>query len=107
MTKVVVEPGICGFTMQVEAIADEDQEEITLKVETGCPSITKMMAPLPATFDAFELCLNKPGKDPLHAYASQNFPVHAACPAISGILKCAEAEAGLALKKNASITFVE
>ena len=104
MTKVIIEPGICGFTATVTA-ESEDQEEVTLQVSSGCKAIQGMMAALGNTFDAYELCLAKPGANPLYEYASENFPVHAACPVIAGITKCAEAECHLALKRNVSITF--
>ena len=106
MTKVVIEPGICGFTTQVEAITT-DEDEVTLSVESGCASVVAMMEAVGNVFDSFELCLKKPGTDPLTEFASKNFPVHASCPIIAGILKCAEVESHLALKKNASITFVD
>lgn len=106
MTKVLVEPGVCGFTTKVTADS-EDQMEVKVKVSSGCEAVQKMMASLGDTFDAYELCLAKPGTGPLFDYASGHFPVHAACPVIAGILKCVEAECRLALKKDASIRFVE
>ena len=106
MTKVKVEPGICGFTTIVTADTNEE-EEVTLKVSTGCESVKNMMAALGDTFDGIELCLAKPGTGLFYDYAKEHFPVHAACPVINGILKCIEAECMLALKKDASITFLE
>lgn len=107
MTKVKIEPGVCGFVAQVEAVGDEDTGEVTLTVRSGCAAVCKMMETVGTTFDSMELCLCKPGKDPLHAYAGEHFPVHGSCPVIAGILKCAEAEAGLALKKDCSIRFLD
>ena len=107
MTKVKIEPGICGFLTSVEAQADEDKVEVTLTVKSGCDAVRKMMEELGDTFDAMELCLCKPGQDPLTEWAGEHFPVHSGCPIISGIIKCAEAEAGLALKKDCSIQFVD
>ena len=51
--------------------------------------------------------MTKPGKGPFYEYAKNGSPLHAACPTISGIIKCVEAECGLALKKNASIEFID
>ena len=59
------------------------------------------------TFDAYEVCLVKPGEGPFFEYAKTNFPVHAGCPILAGITKCIEAEQQLALKKDASIEFIE
>ena len=106
MTKVIVEPGICGFTMKVSAEMNED-EEVVVKVATGCESIRNMMKELGDTYDPMEVCLQKPGKGPFYEYAQAHFPVHVACPGINGIIKCIEAESHLALKHDASIRFVE
>lgn len=106
MTKVKIEPGICGFTTMITADTNED-EEVALKVSTGCESVKKMMVELGDTYDAIELCLAKPGSGVFYDYARDHFPVHAACPVINGILKCVEAEGQLALKRDASITFLD
>ena len=78
-----------------------------IKVSSGCETIKQMMEALGDTYDAIELCLAKPGAGIFYDYAKEHFPVHAACPVINGILKCVEAEGQLALKKDASITFLE
>lgn len=106
MTKVIIEPGVCGFKAVVTA-ESEDQQEVKLHVASGCKAVQGMMEALGDTFDAFELCLTKPGTGPLYQYASEHFPGHASCPVIAGITKCAEAECVLALKRPASIRFVE
>ena len=106
MTRVKIEPGICGFTTMVTADTNDD-EEVVLRVGSGCASIQQMMTELGNTFDPIEVCLAKPGTGIFYEFAQANFPVHAACPVINGILKCIEAEAMLALKKDASITFLE
>lgn len=107
MTKVMVNPGICGFVTSIEAQADEDKEEVKVIVKSGCKSIRDMMAELGDTFDPYEICLQKPGAGPFFSYAQQHFPVHAGCAVFSGLIKCIEAECGLALKKDASIQFIE
>ena len=104
MTRVSIEPGPCGFTTIVTASALEDNE-VELKVATGCEAVQKMMEELGDTFDAYELCLTKPGTGPLYDWAGEHFPVHAACPVIGGILKCVEAECRLALPRDAAIKF--
>ena len=108
MTKVRIKPGICNFVTTVIAeCSDEEETEVTVKVKSGCPSVNKMMEVLGDTFDAYEVCLTKPGQGVFYEYAAHNFPGHASCPAIAGIIKCLEAECMLALKKEAKITFVE
>ena len=81
MTKVRIEPGVCGFVTSVTAHS-EDQMEVTVQVKSGCESVRQMMAALGDTFDAYELCLCKPGDGPFYDYAREHFPGHASCPAI-------------------------
>lgn len=108
MTKVKINPGVCGFVTNVTAEANpEEDQNVTIRVTTGCEAVKKMMQTLGESFDGYELCLVKPGQGPLYEYASEHFPVHAGCPVLSGICKCAEAECGLALKKDAEIRFIE
>lgn len=104
MKKVKIDPGVCGLITTVEANS-EDGMEVIISVKSGCESINKMIKELGNTFDAFEACLVKPGAGPFYEYAENNFPGHAACPAIAGIVKCIEAECNLALPRDASITF--
>ena len=106
MKKLKIEPGVCGFTAVVEADFDEDEGTVKLKVASGCKSVQKMLEDLGDTFDSYELCLKKPGEGPLYDYARTHFQGHAACPVVAGILKCAEAESGLALPRDASFTFL-
>lgn len=106
MTKVKIEPGVCGFTTMVTADSD-DQMEVHVRVSSGCGAVQQMMEELGDTFDAYALCLTRPGSGPLYDYALAHFPVHAACPVLAGITKCVEAECRLALRQDAAITFVE
>ena len=109
MTTVQVDPGVCGFTTNVEAVS-EDQEEVKITVKTGCESVRKMMEELGDTFDQiadYVYSMDKrPGQGPLFEFAGEHFPIHAACPVIAGIIKCAEVECKLALPKDAQIKFI-
>ena len=60
MTKVRIEPGICGFTAIAEAEAAEDFM-VHLRVASGCSAVQEMMKTLGSTFSAFDVCLTKPG----------------------------------------------
>ncbi len=104
MTKVTINPGVCGLITAVEAHSD-DQMEVKVTVKSGCEAVRKMMEELGDTFDAFACCLGKPGTSVFYDYAREHFPGHASCPTLAGILKCMEVECGLALPKEASITF--
>ena len=107
MTKVRIDPGICGLKTKVEVEANEDNE-VVVKIISACQAIKTMAAEVGEEFDAFEICMQKPGNGPFYEFArSGKAPIHAACPVISGIIKCVEAECRLALKKNASIEFID
>lgn len=106
MTKVIINPGVCGFKAVVHADS-EDGQDVTVKVSTGCAAISKMMETLGEIFDAFEVCFTAPGTGLFYEYAAENFKGHVSCPVIAGITKCIEAECGLALKKDVEIRFVE
>ena len=104
MTKVRIEPGPCGFT--TVAVAEQTAEEtVRLQVASGCESVRKMMEAVGDEVDAYALCLTRPGRNGLFEYAAEHFPVHAGCPVLSGIIKCVEAESGLALRRDVHITF--
>lgn len=104
MTKVRINPGICGLITTVTA-ESEDQQEVKITVHSACESIQKMFEELGDTYDAFDVCLTKPGTGELYEYAAEHFPVHASCPAIAGIIKCMEVECRLALPAEAKIEF--
>ncbi len=104
MTKVEIMPGICGLTTIVTA-ESEDGMDVTVKVESKCKDVTKMMEEVGEELDAMEILFHKPGAGPLYEAAAQHCP-HAACPTTSGILKCIEAECHMALPKDVSIKFL-
>jgi len=104
MTKVKADPGPCGFKAVITAQMNDD-EMAEVKVACGCKEVQGMMQAVGNELDPYEVCLVKPGNGPLFEYASQNFPVHGGCPILSGIIKCIEVEAGLALKHNVTIEF--
>ena len=105
MTKVEINPGVCGFVATV--IADSDDEQmVNLQIKSGCGGITKLAEKLGEEVDAFEVCLCKPGTGELYEIAQEVCPGHASCPVIAGILKCIEVECKLALPRDAGIRFV-
>ena len=106
MTKVTVNSGPCGFNTTVTA-EKVDRRKLRITLETGCPSHEKMMQALGDTFDVREVVFSRPGRGPLFDWAGENFPGHAGCPVFSAIAKCAEAEMGLALKRDVEIRFVQ
>ena len=104
ITRVKVNPGVCGFVANVE-VTEVDEDTVRINVETGCDAVNGMFQALGDTFEVFDICLNKPGSGPFYDYARENFPGHASCIMIPAILKAVEAECHLALEKDCSIEF--
>jgi hypothetical protein len=102
MTKATIHPGICNSITQVEA-SSEDQMDVTITIRSDCKAVAEMAEALGNEFDAFEVCLKRPGANLFYEYASKHFPGHAGCPVISGIVKCTEVECRLALPQKTEI----
>ena len=105
MTKVRVEPGICGFTTLITA-ESEDGMMATLTVDSKCGRIQKLVEGLDEEINAYSVCMPNPGQKPFPAQLFEDNELHAACPVVAGIVKAIEAEGGLALKKDVQISFV-
>ena len=105
MTKVKIDPGVCGLITKVTA-ESEDGMNVHVRIVSACEDVRKMYEALGPDHDAYEVCLSKPGKNAFYNYASQHFPGHAACPVVAGIIKCIEAECRLALPRDVTIRFV-
>lgn len=105
MQHVIVEPGVCGLTADVKA-ETVDGMQVKLAVETKCKAINKLLAELGDEVNPYEF-LGVGGGAPVLETMRSSYPIHAACPTLAGICKCVEAEAHLALPRDASIRFVE
>lgn len=95
-----IDAGICGFQTTVRAKADS-MRKVSLTIESDCAQIRKAAEQLPEMDMLDEL---KSGLGHGHVYGVLSGCVrHVTCPVGSGILKAAEASAGLALPKDVSI----
>lgn len=103
MTKVVVKAGACGFTSVI--IAEKGPERmVDISVESGCAMVQKMAAEIArlGRRDALTSILD----NPVYRAAGRHLK-HAACPVPSAVLKALEVEAGLNVKKDATIVFTK
>lgn len=105
MTRLKVEPGICGMTAIITADS-EDGMECEISVETQCKMIEKLFEGIGGTVNAYEICMPRGDEEKFAAELIRQYPTHAACPMISALIKCVEAECGLALKKDVSFSFI-
>ena len=86
MTKTLIQSGPCRFETRVtaERVAKNGDE-----------------------LDPYKFCMSRPGQDALHTYAAAHLPPHAACPVLAGLLRTVEAEAGLCVKADMSVKFLD
>lgn len=101
MTRVVVDAGACGFTSVIVAEKGPDRM-VDVRVESGCAMVQKMAAEIArlGRRDALTGILT----NPVYVAAGRHLK-HAACPVPPAVLKALEVEAGLNVRKNATITF--
>lgn len=109
MTKTLIKAGPCRFETTVTA-EKVSKKTVKLSLETQCPNVQKMFEGFVAEngdeLDAFKICMSRPGQDALHAYVASHYPPHAACPVLVGMIRTMEAEAGLCVKEDMSVTFL-
>ena len=103
MTKVQVNPGVCGFTVDVSIEKDQDRN-FHISLDTECGMVKKMAEDI--SFLNFRAPFSAILHNPVYRSASKNLK-HAACPAPSAILKAIEVEAGACLPRPVTITFAE
>ncbi|WP_457551663.1 DUF6951 family protein [Desulfobacula sp.] len=108
MVNVEITGGICGFTTMVHA-EDKTNYKASFQLESECPNWKKVndilggkeLNMLTELFkDKKTGTLNSKVID----ISLKSIP-HISCPVISGILKALEVSVGLALPKDAAITF--
>ncbi len=108
MVNVEITGGICGFTTQVFA-EDKTCYKASFRLESDCPNWKRVDAILGGKELNMMTELFKDKKtgtlnSQVLDISLKTIP-HVSCPVISGILKALEVSAGLALPKDASITF--
>ncbi|SDP13734.1 DUF6951 family protein [Desulforhopalus singaporensis] len=110
MTQVKIFAGICGFTTTVQS-EDRGGYKAGLKITSQCPNWKKVDEIL-ADDDInvmTELFKNRQTGElnsRLLDVALKTIP-HVSCPVISGTFKALEVSVGLALPKDATITFID
>ena len=101
MTRVIINPGICGFTVTVTA-EKEQGKRVRVSLDTECEMVMCMREDI-SVLDmqaAFAGHLN----NPVYRSAAMHLQ-HPACPVPAGILKAVEVALGVCLPKDAAITF--
>lgn len=104
MTKVEIYPGPCGLSVIVTA-TEAGSKKIRLTIETDCEHVKKLSGKL--EFLTIKDIYSHPfGEDKVYQAAKEAIR-HASCPVPCGIIKTAEAEFGLGVKKDVLIHFTD
>lgn len=103
MTKVIVNPGICGFSVIIKAEKMKNNK-IHVSLDSDCEMVMQMRKDissltLKSAFTGF-------AKNSIYKSAARHLK-HVACPIPAGILKAIEVEIGASLPKDASIIFIK
>lgn len=103
MTKIKVNPGICGFSVTVTAEKGRGKK-VHISLDTDCEMVRKMLEDISSLdmMAAFMAHVN----NPVYRSASKHLK-HPACPVPAAILKAVEVDLGMNLPKNVSIEFLK
>ncbi len=108
MINVKIYSGICGFTTFINA-EKKSGYKASFRLETECPNWEKVDAVLGGkVLDMMTELFKDKNTSELNSQIldiSLKVIPHVSCPVISGILKALEVSVGLALPKDAAITF--
>lgn len=110
MVQVEIDAGVCGFTTRIEA-EDKGGYNASFTLDSECPNWEKVNELLGGKDLNMMTELFKDKKTgEVHSevidVSLKTIP-HVSCPVISGLLKALEVSVGLALPKDATITFKE
>ncbi|KJR46177.1 putative hydrolases or acyltransferases (alpha/beta hydrolase superfamily) [Desulfosporosinus sp. I2] len=104
MATGIIHAGVCGFTINVKAVSDDDHQ-IKLEITSDCPNYQKIAKEL-IELDAYKEIFNKLHMGRVYEVFAKYSP-HPSCPGVSGILKTVEVAAGLALSQTATISITK
>ena len=102
MTTVQIESGICGFCTVVRVLKHH-RNSIEVSVKSDCRQVMDLGQQL-QKLDMRDILKNPINDNPIYHMAGK-CNLHPSCPVPCGVIKAAEVELGLALKKDVKILF--
>jgi hypothetical protein len=104
MTLIKVFPGPCGFEATITATVDGEYR-VRMSVDSKCPAVKAMAKELEVL--TLNDIIGKEGFGRSRPFtAAAETLAHAACPVLTGFLKAAEVEMGLAVPRNVTMEFI-
>jgi len=116
MKKVECDPGVCGMPAIIEAERSTSSREsaagkgkVRIRVQCDCERVVKMVGQLTEVDEEVvdEWDPIKPRGESRVCQYARELRLCAACPVPTAILKAVEAEAGLAVARDACIKFID
>ena len=104
MATGVIHAGVCGFTINVKAVCD-DNNKVQLEITSDCPNYQKIAKEL-TEVDAYKEIFSKLHMGRVYEVFAKYSP-HPSCAGVSGILKTVEVAAGLALPQTATMSITK
>lgn len=101
MTNTTVKAGVCGFTTRISADS-EDEQNVTLRIETDCEKIRKLADSIPV-LDAYSEIQTGHDGELMKAVRTHLKGCCAGCAVPAGIFKSMQVAASLALPQTVSI----
>ena len=101
MTRVIINPGVCGFTTTIE-VEKIDKSRLSCRIESECKTVAGLNEIL-SEINKWDVL--KPRAESEIYLKLSGHPLHLSCPVPVGIIKAVEAEAGLALARDVTIHF--
>lgn len=104
MTKLVVDPGACGFICAV-TVEKLDKYHAAVELQSKCKQIQKL-AQAVKEIDFLQIYRGAFGQNQVTQSAAQ-CKCHPSCPIPCSIIKAVEGELGMAVKKDVSFNYQE
>ena len=101
MTRVIVKPGVCGFTTEI-IVSKISKRTASVEIKSDCKQVITLSEVL-KELSLFEII--KPLGECEVFEKSAKCPLHLTCLVPVGVLKAIEAEGEMALPRDASIHF--
>jgi hypothetical protein len=102
MITVRIESGICGLETVVRAFKSQ-RKSVGIAIRSECEQVKALEGQL-RKIDMMDVIRTPINKNPIYEIAGK-CKLHSSCPVPCGIIKAAEVELGLAVRKDVRIVF--
>lgn len=102
MTRLIVDPGACGFTCEIE-IQKVGKYQVTVNIQSKCKQINKLAQNV-TEVDFLEIYRGSYGQNYISQSAAR-CKLHPSCVIPCALIKAIEAELGMAVKKDVVFTY--